>query len=157
MRDKGSVRTRCDRLGRVFYRICQDAVSFPEDYALNKARWFNDVCIYSFAFNLWAADTRSLEERQKDPCVLDVGWTEFDSPTDSDDLRAVSTTHLFLEENRLLMNKGRKRLVCSAANLVPFQMVLNLYSQVLAGCKPGHAPRFCSATSPRPLPSGTQW
>ena len=120
------MRTRCDRLGRVFYRVCQDAIPYPEDYALNKARWFSDVCIYSFAFNLWAADTRSLEERQKNPRVLDVGWTEFDSPTDSDDLRAVSTTHLFLEENRLLMNKGRKRLVGSAANPVPLRMVLNL-------------------------------
>ncbi len=103
-----------DLPGRVFYRLCQNTIPNPRDYALDPGPWFPNVRIYSFAFNLWSSDLRSLEDRLADPRVLDVGWTEFDAPTDSDDLRAVSTTHLALEENRILMNKGRTRLVCFA-------------------------------------------
>ncbi|KAI0723881.1 hypothetical protein C8T65DRAFT_798658 [Cerioporus squamosus] len=95
---------------RVLYRLHQNLILYPEDYALGRAPRLPNVRIYSFAFNLWASDMRSLEERLNDPRVLDVGWTEFAAPTDSDDLRTVSTTHLALEENRILMNKGRTRL-----------------------------------------------
>ncbi|RPD80424.1 hypothetical protein L226DRAFT_454689 [Lentinus tigrinus ALCF2SS1-7] len=109
--EEGSARATFEHQRRVvFYRLCQDTIRCPEDYALNLARWFREVHIVSFAFNLWASDMSSLEERQKNPRVLDLGWTEFDAPTDSEDLRAVSTTHLTLEENRFLVNRGRTRL-----------------------------------------------
>ena len=82
-----------------------------EVYALTLAPWFDSVHVYSFAFNLWAADARLWEERRADPRILDVGWTEFDVPTEEADLRAVSTTHLVVEEDSLLGNPGKKRQV----------------------------------------------
>lgn len=96
---------------RVFYRLCQSTIQRPLDYALSLAPWFRSVRILSFAFNTWASDTRSLTEREEDPKVLDVGWTEFDAPTDSDDLAAVSTSHYVVEEERFLNNPGRRKLV----------------------------------------------
>ena len=81
------------------------------DYALNLASWFNELRVYSFAFNLWASDTRALSDREAAPRVLDVGWTEFDPPTDGTDLKAVSTTHLTVNEERMLGNPGKTRLV----------------------------------------------
>ncbi|KAH9901452.1 hypothetical protein C8Q73DRAFT_677867 [Cubamyces lactineus] len=95
---------------RVFYRLCQSSIEQPYHYALQLAPWFQDVQIFSFAFNTWASDTRPLDERQADPRVLDVGWTEFNSPTDSDDLRAMSTSHYFVEEDRYLSNPRRRKL-----------------------------------------------
>ncbi len=88
----------------------------PRVYALNLAPWFNAVRVYSFACNLWAADMRTLEERIADPRVLDVGWTKFDAPNEYDDLKAVSTTHVFVKEDGFLNNPGRKRLVMRPAS-----------------------------------------
>ncbi|KAJ8496805.1 hypothetical protein ONZ51_g900 [Trametes cubensis] len=95
---------------RVFYRLCQSSIEKPNHYALQLAPWFQDVQIFSFAFNTWASDTRPLDERQAEPRIPDVGWTEFNSPTDSDDLRAMSTSHYFVEEDRYLSNPRRKKL-----------------------------------------------
>ncbi|KAI0373021.1 hypothetical protein BV20DRAFT_1042346 [Pilatotrama ljubarskyi] len=95
---------------RVFYRLCQNTLERPLDYALRLAPWIRDVRIFSFAFNTWAADTRSLDEREADPKVLDVGWTEFNAPTDSADLSALSTSHYVAEEQRFLNNPGKKKL-----------------------------------------------
>ncbi|KAI0807781.1 hypothetical protein C8Q74DRAFT_1313473 [Fomes fomentarius] len=95
---------------RVFYRLFQGMIPDPRVYALNLAPWFNTVRVYSFAFNLWAADMRTLEERIADPRVLDVGWTKFDAPNEYEDLKAVSSTHVFVKEDGFLNNPGRKRL-----------------------------------------------
>ncbi|KAI0748485.1 hypothetical protein C8Q80DRAFT_742320 [Daedaleopsis nitida] len=97
---------------RVFYRLCQESIRGRQldHYALQLPPWFHDVRIFSFTFNLWASDLRG-HEKMTNPRVLDVGWTEFDRPTDSSDLRAVSTTHLTIEENKYLGNPGKKRLV----------------------------------------------
>ncbi|KAI0362507.1 hypothetical protein OH77DRAFT_1388532 [Trametes cingulata] len=95
---------------RVFYRLCQCTLERPFDYALRTAPWIRDVRIFSFAFNTWASDTRSLDEREAEPKVLDVGWTEFNAPNDSADLTAVSTSHYIVEEERYLNNPGRQKL-----------------------------------------------
>lgn len=99
-------------MSRVFYRLCQSTIERPIDYALNLAPWFKSVRMFSLAFNTWASDTRSLPEREEDPQVLDVGWTEFVAPNDSADLTALSTSHYVIEEQRFLGNPGRKKLVC---------------------------------------------
>ncbi|RDX56392.1 hypothetical protein OH76DRAFT_1395511 [Lentinus brumalis] len=123
---------------RVFYRLCQNTIPNPRDYALNPGPWFPNVRIYSFAFNLWSSDLRSLEDRLADPRVLDVGWTEFDAPTDSDDLRAVSTTHLALEENRILMNKGRTRLTLpDISQVMPQASIAKLLQDLFATDRDG--------------------
>ena len=80
-------------------------------YALAPAPWLKGVRIVSFAFNLWGSDMRALPEKEADPRVLDVGWTEFNAPTDEDDLKPASTTHLLAEEDRFLGNPGKTRLV----------------------------------------------
>ncbi|KAI0672854.1 hypothetical protein C8Q78DRAFT_1077174 [Trametes maxima] len=95
---------------RVFYRLCQNTIERQFDYALNMAPWFQDVRIFSFAFNTWASDTRPLDEREAEPKVLDVGWTEFNAPTDEADLVAMSTSHYIVEEDKFLSNSGRKKL-----------------------------------------------
>ncbi|KAI8989781.1 hypothetical protein BD414DRAFT_570496 [Trametes punicea] len=118
---------------RVFYRLCQNAIERPSDYALRLAPWFHDVRIFSFAFNTWASDTRPLDERQADPKVLDVGWTEFVSPTDSDDLRALSTSHLLVEEERYLNNPGRKKMLLpDITQYMPKDTICGLLQQLFA-------------------------
>ena len=101
----------CVRVRRVLYKMYQQTLTDRVYYALAPAPWLKDVRIVSFAFNLWASDLRSLPEREADPRVLDIGWTEFNAPTDEDDLKPSSTTHLVVEEDRLLGNPGRARLV----------------------------------------------
>ena len=102
-----------DRSRSVFYRLCQNSIDSPRHYALSAAPWIKDVCIIAFAFNLWGSDTRCLNEMQADPRVLDVGWTVFQTPTDENDLQAISTTHFVMEENKFLGNPGRTRKVRS--------------------------------------------
>ncbi|KAI1794692.1 hypothetical protein LXA43DRAFT_996154 [Ganoderma leucocontextum] len=106
--DRGDERS-CFEHQRLLYRLLQKTIRRPGDYAVPMPSPFHDIQIYSLAFNLWFGDTRALDERMADPKVLDVGWTEFDAPTDSDDLKAVSTTHLTIEEERYLGNPGRTR------------------------------------------------
>ncbi|KAI9065390.1 hypothetical protein FKP32DRAFT_1568081 [Trametes sanguinea] len=116
---------------RVFYRLCQDAIERPSDYALRLAPWFHQVRIFSFAFNTWASDTRSLDERQADPRVLDVGWTEFISPTDSDDLKPLSTSHYIVEEERYLGNPGRQKLLLpDVSQYMPRGAIRDILQQV---------------------------
>ena len=105
------------RVCRVLYRLWQGTIGESSDYALSPAPWLGAVRVYSFAFNTWAMDHRDLRARQADPRVLDVGWTEFDPPSDEDDLRAVSTTHLMVEEDEMLGNPGRTRLVNFVSDL----------------------------------------
>ncbi|KAI0647418.1 hypothetical protein C8Q79DRAFT_959325 [Trametes meyenii] len=95
---------------RVFYMLCQNTIKRQFDYALCPAPWFHDVRIFSFAFNTWASDTRPLDEREAQPKILDVGWTEFNTPTDSSDLVAMSTSHYVVEEEKFLNNPGRRKL-----------------------------------------------
>ncbi|PIL24311.1 hypothetical protein GSI_14064 [Ganoderma sinense ZZ0214-1] len=107
--DRGEERS-CFEHQRLLYRLLQKTIRRHKDFAVSLPPWFHDIQIYSLAFNLWFADTRPLDERLANPRVLDVGWTEFDAPTDSDDLKAVSTTHLTVEEERYLGNPGKTRL-----------------------------------------------
>ncbi|KAI0822751.1 hypothetical protein BC628DRAFT_1387505 [Trametes gibbosa] len=95
---------------RVFYRLCQRSIQRPLDYALSLAPWFRQIRIFSFAFNTWGSDNRSLPEREDDPRIMDVSWTEFNTPTDSCDLSPLSTCHYVVEEERFLGNPGRKKL-----------------------------------------------
>ena len=103
----------CVRVRRVLYKMYQQTLKDRVYYALAPAPWLKDVRIVSFAFNLWASDLRSLPEREADPRVLDVGWTVFQTPTDENDLQAISTTHFVMEENKFLGNPGRTRKVRS--------------------------------------------
>ena len=98
-------------MGRLLYRLLQKTIRREKDFAVSLPPWFRDIKIYSIALNLWFGDTRPLDERLANPKVLDVGWTEFDAPTDSDDLKAISTTHLTVEEERYLGNPGKTRSV----------------------------------------------
>ncbi len=133
----------------LLYRLLQKTITRPGDFAVSLPPWFHDIQIYSFAFNLWFADTRALDERMANPRVLDVGWTEFDAPTDSDDLKAVSTTHLTVEEERYLGNPGRTRAVSrtvvtnlaeSELSIRPSQILRKLCLEV----RSRHCSRTCS-------------
>lgn len=55
-------------------------------------------------------------ERQRDPIILDVSWTEFALPMRDRGLSAVSTTHLRVKDNFYLGNPGKKQQV-STSNL----------------------------------------
>ncbi|TBU35618.1 hypothetical protein BD311DRAFT_772696 [Dichomitus squalens] len=118
---------------RVLYRLLQKSIAHPEHFAVSWPPWFGDVQVYSFAFNLWGGDKRALDVRMADPRVLDVGWTEFDPPSDDDDLKAVSTTHLTVEEERYLANPGRTRLnLPDITQVMPRAEVSNLLQTMFA-------------------------
>lgn len=70
--------------------------------------------MFSLTFNTWKADVRSRTERDQDPKILDVGWTEFTLPTAFNDLAVKSSVHLVVDENSLFNNPGMKRLVSTS-------------------------------------------
>ncbi|KAH9945804.1 uncharacterized protein BXZ73DRAFT_36870 [Epithele typhae] len=92
---------------RVLYQVLQEAIEL-EDYALAPAKSLYRCRICAFAFNLWAADTRVLPDRHAEPQMLDIGWTEFDAPSQEGDLTPASTTHVVIEEGRLYKNHGKR-------------------------------------------------
>ncbi|KAI0636617.1 hypothetical protein C8Q77DRAFT_1093677 [Trametes polyzona] len=123
---------------RVFYRLCQNTIERPFDYALRLAPWLRSTRIVSFAFNTWGSDTRSLVEREEDPKVLDVSWTEFNAPTDSDDLTAVSTSHYVVHEERFLANPGRKKLALpNITQNMPRATIATLLQDLFADARNG--------------------
>ncbi|OCH86890.1 hypothetical protein OBBRIDRAFT_796710 [Obba rivulosa] len=95
---------------RVFIRLLREELEDPSAFALRPMQWSRDIRIVALAYNLWAADMRLLEERERDPKILDVGWTVFDTPRRSTSLSVMEARHIVLEENRLLNNHGAKRL-----------------------------------------------
>ncbi|KZT71334.1 hypothetical protein DAEQUDRAFT_755839 [Daedalea quercina L-15889] len=73
--------------------------------------------IVSLCYNLWKADTRTLKEREKDPKVLDIGWTTWYKPAQWNGFQLFpsDTTHVIVEEERYLTNPGSKRIECEYA------------------------------------------
>lgn len=71
------------------------------------------VNVVSLCYNAWKADTRTLRERQADPRVLDIGWTVWSKPAHWNNFQLTSsdTTHVIVQDDRLLGNPGSKRIV----------------------------------------------
>ncbi|KAI0703551.1 hypothetical protein BC835DRAFT_1410581 [Cytidiella melzeri] len=92
---------------RVLYQLCRGTID-PCEYDATRVSWFNDIdTMWSFAYNTWNSDRRSLAERQQDPKILDISWTEYIPPSSSDGLIAIKTNHYALKENRVLGNPTR--------------------------------------------------
>ncbi|OJT02529.1 hypothetical protein TRAPUB_6946 [Trametes pubescens] len=123
---------------RVFYRLCQSTIERPIDYALNLAPWFKSVRMFSFAFNTWTLDVRSLPEREEAPVVLDVGWTEFVAPNDSADLTALSTSHYVIEETKNMGNRQMNKLsLPNITQIMPRATIAALLQDVFAPSREG--------------------
>ena len=101
-------------LSSVFIRILRGELEDLSLFALQPVPWIRDIRVISFALNTWVADIRLLEERIRDPKVLDVGWTEFSPPQSSTDICVMGARHIMIAENRLLNNRSSKKLVSSA-------------------------------------------
>lgn len=87
--------------------MCRGTID-PFEYGAERVAWFNDVdTIWSFAYNTWKMDRRTLRERQQDPKVLDVSWTEYIPPASSTELYTIKTTHFLVKENKILVNPKR--------------------------------------------------
>ena len=56
-------------------------------------------------------DRRPYKERIDNPKILDIGFTEFDLPDSSKELRVKTSLHWLVEENSRLNNPGSKRVV----------------------------------------------
>ncbi|KAL6298435.1 hypothetical protein BKA93DRAFT_811261 [Sparassis latifolia] len=95
---------------RVFVMLHRRELNNLSNYALQPAPWLHDVKVFSFACNTWTADTRSLTEREQNPHILDLGWSEFTVPDEHGDLAIESSVHLRIKENMLLQNPRMKRL-----------------------------------------------
>ncbi|EMD38190.1 hypothetical protein CERSUDRAFT_64456 [Gelatoporia subvermispora B] len=95
---------------RVLIRILRNELGDPYLFSLQLSPWLPDIRVMSLAFNTWSADMRVLEERVRDPMILDASWTEFVLPSPTTDLSVMKARHIVLEENRLLSNRGSKRL-----------------------------------------------
>ena len=91
-------------LCRVLYQLCRGTITASE-YDVQTAPWFNDIdTMWSFAYNTWSRDQRTLAERRQDPKVLDVSWTEYIPPSGSASLVAIKSNHFVVKENRMLQN-----------------------------------------------------
>ncbi|KAI0094071.1 hypothetical protein BDY19DRAFT_920647 [Irpex rosettiformis] len=89
---------------RVLYQLCRGTITASE-YDARTPPWFGDInTMWSFAYNTWSRDQRTLVERQQDPKVLDVSWTEYIPPSGSETLMAINTNHFIVKENRMLLN-----------------------------------------------------
>ncbi|KAF7289266.1 hypothetical protein MIND_01388200 [Mycena indigotica] len=67
---------------RVLYRLATDPGAAPKydldltGFPLNNEGRTLDIPIYCFAYNIWNSDSRSLENRTREPRFLDVAWGE---------------------------------------------------------------------------------
>ncbi|PCH37738.1 hypothetical protein WOLCODRAFT_135818 [Wolfiporia cocos MD-104 SS10] len=101
---------------RIVAHILRGMWDMVKECSISPASWPSEVRILAFTCTLWTADTRGLQERERDPRILDVGWTEFQMAgvkAQSTDLRPMATTHCVHFENRILSNPGLKRTDCS--------------------------------------------
>ncbi|KAI0950112.1 hypothetical protein AcV7_008677 [Taiwanofungus camphoratus] len=95
---------------RVLCCVCRNEIKELSEFALRLSPALRNVSMFSLTFNTWKADVRSRTERDQDPKILDVGWTEFTLPTAFNDLAVKSSVHLVVDENSLFNNPGMKRL-----------------------------------------------
>ncbi|CCM04427.1 uncharacterized protein FIBRA_06606 [Fibroporia radiculosa] len=79
-----------------------------EELNLSHCFWVRNTRILSVTYNTWAADDRPLTERENDPKILDLGWSEFLHPSQSREFEVSMTRHFIISENRLFNNPGLK-------------------------------------------------
>lgn len=95
---------------RVIYRYLTQDLQDLTELSLRPVSWLRNVRIITFAYNTWTADSRVFQERESDPKLLDVGWSEFPLPSNTHPFVALSSRNLIIGENRFLNNPGLKRL-----------------------------------------------
>jgi hypothetical protein len=86
-------------LHSVFYRIVKNNLDV-EKYSVKDASWTHSFRICSLTFNTWFIDQRNRQEKQQNPTLMDIGFTEVSIP----DLCAKpgSSIHFLLHENKYL-------------------------------------------------------
>ncbi len=87
--------------------MCRGTID-PFEYGAERVPWFNDIdTVWSFAYNTWGMDRRSLRERKQDPKVLDISWTEYIPPASSTELYTIKTNNFIVKESKMLANPAR--------------------------------------------------
>ncbi|KAJ7744778.1 hypothetical protein DFH07DRAFT_776978 [Mycena maculata] len=70
----------------VLYRVLQNQID-RRKLDLCDTSWSISLCVFSFAYNLWATDERSAADRRRFPKFLDIGWCEAVTPTLQGDMK----------------------------------------------------------------------
>ncbi|KAJ7270108.1 hypothetical protein B0H12DRAFT_1216172 [Mycena haematopus] len=93
---------------RVFYRVLRHSPTLDKrKFDLVDTSWTASVRVFSFTYNVWLSDTRSLADRRLSPKILDVAWCEASTPTlKQDDMKAAR--HLVYSNNQNLRNPVKK-------------------------------------------------
>ncbi|KAJ7647800.1 hypothetical protein FB45DRAFT_894480 [Roridomyces roridus] len=84
----GAGRSRVES-ARVFYRILRNRLDQGK-YNIRDTSWASSIRIVTFSCNTWLSDTRSLAQRNANPRVLDVGWSEASLPDLGDEQKTYS-------------------------------------------------------------------
>jgi len=99
-------------LQRVFYRLRRSQLPSLSIYRFSPATIsrLQLIKVASFAFTLWERDQRLYGERLENPTILDIGWTEYELPDSSKELRVKTSLHWRIDENTSLSNPKSKLL-----------------------------------------------
>ncbi|KAJ7655677.1 hypothetical protein DFH06DRAFT_481640 [Mycena polygramma] len=96
----GVVRAQFEN-SRVFYRVLQNKID-RHRFDLGDASGVASMRVYSFCYNLWLLDARSLDDRRRSPRILDLGWCEAPTPTLEGEMNM--SQHAVFKNNQFLKN-----------------------------------------------------
>lgn len=98
-------------LFRLLYRIIKRELNCLK-FGLPTPQWIDSIRFVSLVINTWDSDARKLQERSKDPIVMDIGWREFIwTGLNGERTMVGHPVHLRVLENISYGNRGIKRSV----------------------------------------------
>ncbi|KAJ7900411.1 hypothetical protein B0H13DRAFT_2275356 [Mycena leptocephala] len=89
---------------RVLYRVLQNNIHRTK-CDLGDTAWSSSIRVFSFCYNTWSADNRSMANRRNHPKILDIGWCEAQTPTLGGENQMPK--HIAIKENQHLRNPGK--------------------------------------------------
>lgn len=100
---------------RLFKAIVDDMVD-KEKYNVQEDEWKDTTRIIAMTSNCWLLDQRPLQDRKRDPRVLDIGFAEASS---SYGIKDGSTRHFRTQDGKMMMQAGYDK----AVSVVLLQLV----------------------------------
>ncbi|KAJ7188862.1 hypothetical protein C8R46DRAFT_1341513 [Mycena filopes] len=99
---------------RVFYKLLRNEVNPDAEkdlrFCCEKRPWTGSIRVFTFCYNLWLHDGRSLADRRRLPKILDLGWCEAENGLGENknplDGEMKSSQHIVFSNNQNLTNPG---------------------------------------------------
>jgi hypothetical protein len=108
-------------VGRVLYRVLQNNIHRTK-CDLGDTAWSSSIRVFSFCYNTWSADNRSMANRRNHPKILDIGWCEAQTPTLEGENQMPK--HIAIKENQHLRNPGKNDASQQLGDFIPSSLFL---------------------------------